>query len=174
VTIEIDLAGQVALVTGGARGVGRGITDRLLAAGATVAVCGRNEPEPGTLPDGVLFVAADVREPESVAALVGRVVGELGALHLAVNNAGGSPGTDAATASPRFSDKVLGLNLTAALHVSQAANAVIAEVGSLGGDGGVIVVTPRGEAVFAQNTPGMYRARATSAGVRQVAIFRQD
>jgi beta-aspartyl-peptidase (threonine type) len=56
----------------------------------------------------------------------------------------------------------------------QAANAVIAEVGSLGGDGGVIVVTPRGEAVFAQNTPGMYRARATSAGVRQVAIFRQD
>jgi beta-aspartyl-peptidase (threonine type) len=51
---------------------------------------------------------------------------------------------------------------------------VIAEVGSLGGDGGVIVVTPRGEAVFAQNTPGMYRARATSAGVRQVAIFRQD
>ncbi len=56
----------------------------------------------------------------------------------------------------------------------QAADAVIAEVGALGGDGGVIVVTPRGEAVFAQNTPGMYRARATSAGVRQVAIFKQD
>jgi len=56
----------------------------------------------------------------------------------------------------------------------QAADAVIAEVGALGGDGGVIVVTPRGEAVFAQNTPGMYRARATSKGVRQVAIFKGE
>ncbi len=56
----------------------------------------------------------------------------------------------------------------------KAADAVIAEVGALGGDGGVIVVTPRGEAVFAQNTPGMYRARATSAGLRQVAIFRGE
>jgi len=142
VTIEIDLAGQVALVTGGARGVGRGITDRLLEAGATVAVCGRNAPEPGALPDGVLFVAADVRDPESVQALVTEVAGELGGLHLAVNNAGGSPGTDAATASPRFSDKILGLNLTAALHVAQAANAVmqgqegggsIVNIGSLSG-----------------------------------------
>lgn len=124
-TIEIDLTGRVALVTGGARGVGRGITDRLLAAGATVAVCGRNEPEPGTLPESVQFVTADVRDPESVAALIAAVVDRHGSLDLAVNNAGGSPNTPAATASPRFSEKIIGLNLTAALHVAQAANAVM-------------------------------------------------
>ena len=101
VSISIDLSGQVAVVTGGARGVGRGITDRLLAAGSTVVVCGRSTPEPGTLPDGVDFVAADVREVESVQHLVQAVVDRHGRLDLAVNNAGGSPGTDAATASPR-------------------------------------------------------------------------
>lgn len=141
-SLEIDLSGQVALVTGGARGVGRGITDRLLEAGATVAVCGRTEPEPGTLPDDVAFLAADVRDPDAVAALVDGVVARFGRLDVAVNNAGGSPGTDAATASPRFSEKIIALNLTSALHVAQAANRVmqgqpsggsIVSIGSLSG-----------------------------------------
>lgn len=56
----------------------------------------------------------------------------------------------------------------------KAADTVIAEVGGLGGDGGVIVVTPRGEAVFSFNTPGMYRARANSAGLHQVAVFKGE
>lgn len=55
-----------------------------------------------------------------------------------------------------------------------AADRVIADVGVMGGDGGVIVVTPRGETVFAFNTPGMYRGRATSDGLREVAIFRDE
>jgi beta-aspartyl-peptidase (threonine type) len=52
-----------------------------------------------------------------------------------------------------------------------AAEAVIAEVGVLGGDGGVIVAEPGGRTVFAFNTPGMYRGRADSGGTREVAIF---
>ncbi|MEO6987636.1 MAG: SDR family oxidoreductase [Aquihabitans sp.] len=124
-TLAIDLTDRVALVTGGARGVGRGITDRLLAAGARVVVCGRNTPDDGVLPDGVTFVAADVRKPSAVDDLVAAVVAEHGRLDISVNNAGGSPGTDAATASPRFSEKVLSLNFTSALHVAQASNRVM-------------------------------------------------
>jgi beta-aspartyl-peptidase (threonine type) len=52
-----------------------------------------------------------------------------------------------------------------------AADAVIAEVGALGGDGGVIVAAPDATTVFAFNTPGMYRGRADSEGSREVAIF---
>lgn len=55
-----------------------------------------------------------------------------------------------------------------------AADAVMLETGEMGGDGGVIVVSPDGQAVFSFNTPGMYRGRATSEGVRQIAIYRDD
>ena len=51
------------------------------------------------------------------------------------------------------------------------ADAVMADVAELGGDGGVILVTPEGQAIFSFNTTGMYRGRATSAGVNEVAIF---
>ena len=53
-----------------------------------------------------------------------------------------------------------------------AADAVIAEVGALGGDGGVIVAAPDGSTAFSFNTPGMYRGRADSEGLREVAIFK--
>ena len=53
-----------------------------------------------------------------------------------------------------------------------AADTVIAEIGALGGDGGVIVAAPDGSTAFSFNTPGMYRGRADSEGVRELAIFR--
>lgn len=58
-----------------------------------------------------------------------------------------------------------------AISDQSAADAVMADVASLGGDGGVILVTPEGHAIFSFNTTGMYRGRATSAGVNEVAIF---
>ena len=51
------------------------------------------------------------------------------------------------------------------------ADVVMGDVAKLGGDGGVILVTPAGDAIFSFNTTGMYRGRATSAGVNEVAIF---
>ncbi len=54
-----------------------------------------------------------------------------------------------------------------------AADAVMAEVRALGGTGGVIVVTPRGDGVYSFNTPGMYRGQAGPAG-RSVAIYGDE
>ncbi len=54
-----------------------------------------------------------------------------------------------------------------------AADAVIAEIGELGGTGGVIVVTPKGERVYSFNTKGMYRGMADRAG-RSVAIYGDE
>jgi NAD(P)-dependent dehydrogenase (short-subunit alcohol dehydrogenase family) len=120
-TIPIDLSGRVVLVTGGAKGVGLGITRTFLTAGARVATCGRSEAEP---PGGSHHVC-DVRDPEAVGRLLEEVVGEHGRLDVLVNNAGGAPYAPVAEASPRLHDKIVGLNLMAALTCSQAANAVM-------------------------------------------------
>ncbi len=124
--ITVDLSGQVALVTGGTKGIGAGIADRLADAGATVVVCGRNEPQPGAHELGAHeFRACDVRDPEQVDTLVAALVAEHGRFDIAVNNAGGSPTAVAADASPRFSEAIIRLNLLAPLNVAQAANRVM-------------------------------------------------
>jgi beta-aspartyl-peptidase (threonine type) len=55
-----------------------------------------------------------------------------------------------------------------------AADAVMTDVRALGGTGGVIVAAPGGEAVWSFTTPGMYRARATAAGLREVAVYGDE
>ncbi len=121
-SLQLDLAGRVALVTGGARGIGRGITEVLLEAGATVVTCGRSDATP---PAGARHRLCDVRDAASVDALVAGIAEEFGRLDVVVNNAGGAPYALAAEASPRFHDKIIGLNLMSALLVSQAANRVM-------------------------------------------------
>jgi NAD(P)-dependent dehydrogenase (short-subunit alcohol dehydrogenase family) len=118
---------RAALVTGGTRGVGRGIAQALLAAGMDVAICGRKPPAQPVEAGGraALFLPCDVRAADQAAALVEDVARRFGRLDLLVNNAGGSPAAEAATASPRFSDSIIALNLLAPLHLAQAANRIM-------------------------------------------------
>jgi NAD(P)-dependent dehydrogenase (short-subunit alcohol dehydrogenase family) len=149
--------------------VGRGIATGFLAAGADVAVCCRHRPD--ELPAGegreAVFLEADVREPDQVAALVATVVERFGRLDVVVNNAGGSPPADAATASPRFSTSIVALNLLAPLHVAQAANAVMQEQeagGAIVNIGSVSGLRPSpGTAAYGAAKAGLVNLTATLA-----------
>ena len=133
----LDFSGKVVVVTGGARGIGRGITERFLEAGADVVICGRNEPVDLPAAGGrtAVFVTADVREPDDVDRVVTDTLARFGRLDVLVNNAGGGPPADSATASPRFSTSIITLNLIAPLVFAQRANAAMQEQES----GGVIL-----------------------------------
>lgn len=117
------LDGKVAVVTGGTRGIGAAIVRRLLDAGCVVETCGRSEPGPAADPSErrAGFTATDIRDPAQARAFIDAVAARHGRLDIVVNNAGGSPQAVAATASPRFSEAIVGLNLLAPLHVAQAA-----------------------------------------------------
>lgn len=122
-----DFSNKTVIVTGGGKGVGKGISERFLAQGANVVICGRNAPE--TLPEAAgrtaVFKACDVRDWEQVQALMQFAKEQFGSVDVLINNAGGAPYADAATASPRFSEKIIGLNLLAPLYCCQAANAIM-------------------------------------------------
>jgi NAD(P)-dependent dehydrogenase (short-subunit alcohol dehydrogenase family) len=157
VSLQLDLGGRVALVTGGSQGIGAGIARVLADAGATVVTCARSavdSPAPGTT-----HVQCDVRDPDAVSAMVADIVREHGRLDVLVNNAGGSPYALTADASPRFLDKILGLNLTAPLLVARAANAVMQEQPG----GGAIVNISSVSAL--RPSPGTAAYGAAKAGV---------
>ncbi len=164
----LDFTGRTVVVTGGARGIGRGISEAFLAAGADVIVCGRTAPPDSELPGALdaagserraVFVAADVRDPDQAAAVVAAAVAQTGRLDVLVNNAGGSPHVDAASASPRFSTSIVALNLLAPLHCAQAANAVMQEQA----EGGSIVNIASVSAL--RPSPGTAAYGAAKAGL---------
>lgn len=102
---------------------------------------------------------ADVRDPEQVAAVVAATVERHGRLDVLVNNAGGAPFAEAATASPRFSEKIIQLNLIAPLTFAQQANAVMQSQES----GGVIINIASVSAV--RPSPGTAAYGAAKAGL---------
>jgi 3-oxoacyl-[acyl-carrier protein] reductase len=93
-----ELSGQVALVTGGGRGIGRNVALELAAAGASVAVAARSADQIRQTAEeiGGLAIECDVSDREAVERMVAEVESEYGRLDLLVSNAGTSVREDAA------------------------------------------------------------------------------
>jgi len=157
----LDFSGKAVIVTGGCRGIGRGIAERFLGAGANVVICCRHQPETLPAADGreAVFVAADVRDPDECERVVDVAVQHFARLDVVVNNAGGSPPADSATSSPRFTEAIVRLNLLAPLYLAQRAYAVMkeqAEGGSIINIGSISGLRP---------SPGTVAYGAAKAGL---------
>ena len=157
----LGLSGKVVLVTGGCRGVGRGITTRFLEVGAQVVICDFKEVDvlPAAGDREAVFTLADVREVDQIHRVVNFTTERFGRLDVLVNNAGGAPPAEAATASPRFSESIIRLNLVAPLNFSQCANTVMQGQE----DGGVIINIASVSAI--RPSPGTAAYGAAKAGL---------
>jgi len=152
---------RVVLVTGGTRGVGRGISEAFLRTGALVVVCGRRPPEslPAIGDNRARFLSADVRNPDQVEQLFAGILERYGRLDVLVNNAGGSPYCLAADATPTLHEKIIALNLTAPLLLAQHANRIM----QAQPEGGVILSIASVSAL--RPSPGTAAYGAAKAGI---------
>jgi NAD(P)-dependent dehydrogenase (short-subunit alcohol dehydrogenase family) len=142
-----ELAGKVAIVTGGASGIGRATVERFVAEGARVVIADveddRGEELAAALGPEALFVRTDVSDPDQVGALVAAAVEKFGGLHVMVNNAGVS-----GTMHRRFLDddladfhRVMAVNVLgvmagtrdAARHMASSGGGSIINLTSIGG-----------------------------------------
>ncbi len=123
--MQIDLNGRVALVTGSTRGIGRAIAESLDAAGASVAVVGRDaaraQAVAAELGERARGFGCDVSEPAQITALVERVQAEFGRLDVLVNNAGITRDNLLLRIKDDDWDAVLDANLRAAFVAIRAA-----------------------------------------------------
>jgi NAD(P)-dependent dehydrogenase (short-subunit alcohol dehydrogenase family) len=133
---SFDLAGQTALVTGAARGLGRAISLALANAGADVAL-GLLDPDSAedleaeirSMGRRSLRVAMDVRRLDQISAAVDRVVEEFGRLDILVNNAGLGPANPAEAVNEADFDLTIGVNVKGVFFASQAAGRVMIRQG---------------------------------------------
>ncbi|MER9177559.1 glucose 1-dehydrogenase [Mesorhizobium sp. M0955] len=82
------LAGKIALITGGGRGIGAGITQRFVEEGAKVAIVQRTPPSDDIVNDRAVYLHADLSKPQDIASAVAAAAERFGGLDILVNNAG--------------------------------------------------------------------------------------
>jgi NAD(P)-dependent dehydrogenase (short-subunit alcohol dehydrogenase family) len=83
-----ELSGKIALITGGTKGTGKAIAERLVQAGATVIITARNKPDTETLTPH--FISADLSKPEGTKKVAKDVLEKFGRLDILINSLGGS------------------------------------------------------------------------------------
>lgn len=129
-----------AIVTGGGRGIGRAIVDRLLADGARVLTCGRGT-RPVDLDPSVLWVQADVADPRVADEIVAGAQDAFGSVTLLVNNAGVQVEKSVLDSTDADWDLVVGVNCRGVFNMTRAVlpelsgrGGVIINIGSISGD----------------------------------------
>jgi NAD(P)-dependent dehydrogenase (short-subunit alcohol dehydrogenase family) len=169
----VELAGRVAIVTGGAAGLGHYVVERLVGEGGTVVVA---DVEPGALAareDGaVAFVRCDVRVAADLERVVAFAVERFGGLDVLVNNAGGvSRGSQYPVASALEWGATLDLNLRAPMVATQLA---LEPMRARGGGAIVNIASSAGLGLAPYDSPeygaakaGLIRFTSTLAGLRE-------
>ena len=114
------LNGKIALVTGGTKGIGKAIANRLAQAGATVIVTARNHPGETALTHH--FIAADLSKTEQVANVANQINEQFGRVDILINNMGAnaSPGGGFSVLTDEHWDNELQVNLLSSVRLDKA------------------------------------------------------
>ena len=118
---NINFKNKTVVITGGSKGIGLDITKTFLKHQANVIVLARNKPKRKIQSKGNAgyFIECDIRNTESIDSAIKDIASKYKSIDVLINNAGGAPMADSLTASPKFHEAIIDLNLTAPLNLSQ-------------------------------------------------------